>query len=183
LNNVKIGDVAISGRRSGFYSSGVRFITQSKWSHCFFIMTDVAEERAVLEADLKCQVIPFEREYVENNNDYYQIYELVQATEREKSKAANEVYKEFAGEVYGFLQIPWFIWDAICERLGLNAGKNWFPNGAICSEVLFAYLISVNDTYREAFKHLEDLNRVSPADIAKVILDRPDQFKLRLVRE
>lgn len=181
---VKIGDVALSGQRSeGFYPKAVKFFTKSNWSHCFFIMNDVANKRTVLEADLKIQVVPFEKEYVEKEKDYYIIYRPIKATEEEKVKAADKIYLEYAGEIYGFMQIPWFVWDAFCDLIGWNSGKNWFPHGAICSEVLYDYLICLNDTYKQAFKHLNDKNRVSPEDIAKVIISRPDLFEFVLERK
>lgn len=177
MNQVEIGDVVFSGQyKPNFYARSVSFFTRSKWSHCFLIMTDVANERTVLEADLKCQIVPFGKEYIENKRDYYQIFSLPYATLEEKTIAANKTYREFAGEEYGFLQIPWFMWDSLCNMIGWSSGKNWFPNGAICSEVLAFYLLNINEHYNNIFKDIKDINRVSPAKIREIVDNNPDSF-------
>jgi hypothetical protein len=175
--NVNIGDIVFSGQyKPSFYPRAVSFFTKSKWSHCFLIMTDVANERTVLEADLKCQIVPFAKEYIEKEKDYYQVFSLPHATLEEKINAANKTYREFAGEQYGFMQIPWFTWDSLCNLIGWGSGKNWFPEGAICSEILAYYVTNINEHYSGIFKELNDLNRVSPAMIRKIVDANPDSF-------
>jgi hypothetical protein len=176
--DIQVGDIVFSGKRkAGFYSKSVMFFTESRWSHCFFIMTDVANEKAVLEADLKCQVVPWQREYEINDNDYYEVFRPIKASEEEKINSANRVYREYSGEEYGFLQIPWFVWDSICKKIGWSSGKNWFPSGAICSEVQVDYIQGLNVEYDEAYKDYQDLNRVSPEDSYQIVINRPDLFK------
>ena len=175
--NVEVGDIVFSGQyKPSFYPRAVSFFTQSKWSHCFLIMTDVAGERTALEADLKCQIVPFAKEYIEKKRDYYQVFRLPHATSEELAKAANKTYREFAAEEYGFLQIPWFMWDALCDKLGWNAGKNWFPEGAICSEILVYFLQNINEHYSNLFKQFDDVNRVNPQDIRNIVDANPDSF-------
>lgn len=175
--NIQVGDIVFSGQYNPtFYARSVQFFTRSKWSHCFLIMTDVANERTALEADLKCQIVPFEKEYVEKKNDYYQVFRLPFATQEELAIAANKTYREFAAEEYGFLQIPWFVWDAFCHLVGWESGKNWFPNGAICSEILVYFLQNINEHYNNIFKEFDDINRVSPQMIRDVVDKHPESF-------
>jgi hypothetical protein len=184
MTNVKPGDIVFSTQRNpGFYARGVRFFTKSEWSHCFIIMTDVAGEPAALEADLKCQVVPFNKEYGEKDIDIYEVYRPIKATKEELEASVNRVYREYAGEVYGFLQIPWFMWDAICHRLGWSSGKNWFPNGAICSEVAADHQMNINSEYQQAHSAYSDLNRISPEMLARVVKSRPDLFEFVLERK
>ena len=175
--DVQVGDIVFSGKRaSNWFSNGVRWFTNSKWSHCFFVMTDVAGERAVLEADLHCQVVPWHREYEVNNNDYYEVYRPTQATQEELIKAANDTYVEFSGEIYGFGQIVWFMWDALCKKIGFKSGQQLF-SGIVCSGVLDADIQRINDIYREAFKACVVINRVTPQELYDIVKARPDLFQ------
>lgn len=175
--DIQVGDIVFSGRRSGFFPKGVRFFTNSKWSHCFFIMTDVAGEKAVLEADMHCQVVPWYREYEIKNEDYYEVYRPIQATNEEKINAANATYNQMSGEIYGFLQIIWFMWDSICKKLHLNSGRQWFPNGIVCSGVQDKYLQSLNHKTATAFEIYKEINRVNPQELYEVVTARPDLFE------
>lgn len=176
--NIQPGDVVFSGRRgSDFYSKGVKWFTNSKWSHCFFIMTDVAGESAVLEADLHCQIVPWIREYEIKNEDYYEIYRPLQATAEEKIIAANSTYQQCSGEIYGFTQIIWFMWDALCKKLHLNSGRQWFSNGVVCSGVQDIYIQQLNSIYDVAFDAQKVVNRVTPQEMYDVVKKRPDLFK------
>lgn len=176
--SVEIGDVVFSGKRKKtLFSRGVMWFTNSRWSHCFFIMTDVAGERAVLEADLNCHVVPWCREYETNDNDYYEVYRPMKVSSEEIIKAANETYQEFSGEIYGFGQIIWFMWDAFCEKVGLNSGKQWFSDGIVCSGVLDAYIQRLNPLFQDAFKEYNIINRVNPEQLYKVVKSRPDLFE------
>lgn len=176
--DVQVGDIVFSGnRKKSFYSNAVMFFTNSKWSHCFFIMTDVANERAAFEADLKCQVVPWIREYGSSDNDYYEVYRPIKASNDEKIAAANHIYMEYSGEIYGFMQIPWFIWDALCKKIGWDAGKNWFPSGVICSESLNEYIHKLNKLYNDAFNSESDMNRASPEDLYLIVKKHPELFE------
>lgn len=175
--DIQTGDIVFSGRRSGFYPNAVRFFTQSKWSHCFFIMGMVADELAVLEADMHCQVVPFHREYEIKNDDYYEIYRPIKVSNEEIKDVSNNTYIQFSGEIYGFLQPLWFAFDSICKKIGINSGRQWFPNGIVCSGVLAAFLLELNSNYKEAFKEYETINRVNPEELYQIVKTRPDLFE------
>jgi hypothetical protein len=176
--DIQVGDLVFSGRRgNNFYSQGVKWFTGSKWSHCFFIMTDVAGERAVLEADMHCQVVPWNREYVLQNDDYYEVYRPIKDTDVDKAAAADATYKECSGEIYGYTQIIWFVWDAMCKKLGLNSGRQWFPNGIVCSGVQDKYAQRLPISSK-AFSQLTVVNRVTPQEMYVPVVTRPELFKL-----
>ncbi len=173
----KTGDIAFSYPvELGFYSRAVRFFTKSLWSHCFVLADDYYGESAVLESDLKTQLVPFNKEYIEKEEDAYEIYSPVKASPEARSVAAEYTYFSTAGQTYGFLQIPWFAVRSILHKLFKRTLlENWFPAGVICSELLIVYLKALGGEYAEAFGHLKD-NETSPEDIYKIVIQRKDLF-------
>jgi hypothetical protein len=133
-------------------------------------------ELQVFEVDLKVQTVPFNKEYVEKNDDSYRIYRPIRATESEIYSALKFVHNTRAGSLYGFLQIPWFAARSILQKIGIHLKKNWFPANDICSEMPLVYLVLINEEYRAAFAHLSE-NETSPEDIAKVVENRLDLFE------
>lgn len=174
---VRAGDIGFAGKRKGFYPSAVRWFTSSRWSHNFFVTPPVFGSLAVLEADLKVQIVPFVKEYVEKNVDYWELWRPILSTESEIYQAAVKTYHLEAGDVYGFAQIAWFAVRQLLSKLGFFlSGKNWFPSGSICSETQWKYLVNLGGDYRAAFESLGE-NEVSPEDIYKVVKARPDLFE------
>lgn len=171
----RAGDIAFSmPAKPGFYSRGVAFFTASRWSHCFFLCADYAGMRSVLEADLKVQLVPFEIEYVEKQNDKYEIYRPIAARPESVSAACEYTFIAYAGATYGFFEIPWFAVRAILNKLfKVLLRGNFVKSGVICSELLVDYL-KIIDT--ETFSKLSS-DDTSPEDIYKVIKSRPDLFE------
>lgn len=179
---IKPGDIGLGAKRKGFYPSAVRWFTNSKYSHVFLICHEYYEQLQVFEVDLKVQTVPFNKEYVEKNDDSYRIYRPIRATESKIYSALKLVHNTRAGSLYGFLQIPWFAVRSILQKFGISLKKNWFPANDICSEMPLIYLKSLNSVYLEAFSHLTE-NETSPQDIASVVESRPDLFEFVLERE
>jgi len=173
--NVQPGDIGFGGKRKGFYPKAVRWFTRSLWSHCFFVTPEVLGEISVLEADLKVQLVPFQKEYIEKQADYWEVWRPTQATPEAIDMACRLTYQTQAGELYGFLQIPWFAVRAILRKLGMDLSQNWFPSGTICSETQWIFLMFLGGEYRTAFSHLGQ-DECSPEDIHQVVLNRPDLF-------
>lgn len=173
-----MGDIAFSHpRKMGFYSKAVRYLTKSNWSHCFIGIADFYDAPAVLESDLKCQVVDFYSEYVTKNKDVYEIWRPIKASQELIRISTKQCYLNYAGETYGFLQIPWFAVRSILKWLKINhLSKNWFPDGIICSELVIEYLLFLDPEYYEAFKGLTP-NETSPEDIYQIVINRPDLFE------
>lgn len=174
---MKCGAVFFSHPRNmGFYSKGVRYFTKSKWSHCFYIGPPYMGELMVIETDLKLQVVPFEKEYVEKNQDIYEAHFPVKASGADILGACKVAYRQSAGETYGFFSIPWFAFRA---KLGwlFSFKKNFSTSGAICSESLVKYIRALGGEYEKCVSHLTD-DETSPEDLYKIVLDRKDLFNL-----
>lgn len=173
---IKPGDIGFGGKRKGFYPNAVRFFTKSRWSHCFVVMPPYLGNICVLEADLKVQLVTFQKEYVEKNADYYEIWRPIAATEDEIIAACEKTFRENTGEIYGFLQIPWFAIRSILSHLGISLSKNWFPSGEICSETQWEQFMNLGREYAKAFGIFSE-NECSPEDLYGVMKSRLDLFE------
>ncbi len=178
LSESKAGDIAFSYPADmGFYSKGVRWFTKSLWSHCFHLSIDYLGKRMVFETDLKAQLVPFEKEYIEKQGDAYELWRPIKATQADILGAAKHSFFEVAGETYGFLSIPWFaVRETVYWITGKKLWKNFKPEGAICSESLIIYLKALGGEYSEAFKGLTR-DETSPEDIYRIVKSRPDLFE------
>lgn len=170
-----VGDIAFSYPKDlGFYSRAVRFLTRSSWSHCFYVAPPYMGELMVIETDLKVQAVPYYKEYVVKGADHFEAWTPVAASFDEKYAACYKAFQMTAGETYGFLSISWFALKNIF-RAGWK--ENFFTDGVICSELVLIYLKCLNEKYADAFEDLTP-DEVSPEDIYRVVLSRPDLFKL-----
>ncbi len=172
--SLQVGDIAFSyPKKLGFYSRAVRWFTNSKWSHCFYVAPPYMGELMVIETDLKIQVVPFHKEYVVKNADAFEVYTPSMASMDDRYLACSKAFKETAGQTYGFLSILWF-----ALKMLFRAGwkDNFFTDGVICSELLLIYLKNLGGPYADAFSHLT-VNETSPQDIYEVVVFRPDLFQ------
>jgi hypothetical protein len=146
-------------------------------------MPEYLGELSVLEADLKVQLVPFQKEYVQKNADYYEVWRPINVSDPDILKACSDIYRSDAGEIYGFLQIPWFAIRQILRRVGINMnGRNWFPSGEICSETLWSYLSRLPMEYSCLVSGVGE-NECSPEDLYAVVQSRSDLFKKILVKD
>lgn len=184
IQEPKAGDIAFSYPiELGFYSRGVRWFTKSLWSHSFHLSIDYLGEKMVFETDLKAQLVPFKKEYIEKQADAYEVWRPIKAKAPEILEATKHSYFTIAGETYGFLSIPWFaVREVIYWLTGKKLWKNFKTEGAICSESLIVYIKALGGEYAEAFKHLTR-DETSPEDIYRVVKNRSDLFQFIGKRE
>lgn len=180
---IRPGDIGFAGKRHGFYPKAVRWFTNSRWSHCLVITPPILGHLSVIEADLMVVMRTWEKEYVERNNDYYEVWRPTKANESQVFKACAGLYRSDAGEVYGFLSILWFAIRQGLSKIGIPlAGRNWFPGGEICSETLWQYLYNLGGEYRNLVVPLGE-DESSPEDLYASIRSRPDLFEFVCLRE
>jgi hypothetical protein len=102
--DVQKGDITFSGKRKwNFYSRAVMSITQSKWSHSFMILGDVLGELSAMEADLDVTVVSWKAQYVDKNDDYYEVYRPIKASQDDIDRATKYCYDNYPETAYGFL--------------------------------------------------------------------------------
>ena len=176
------GDIGFGGKRKGWYPATVRWFTKSRWSHNFVVMPKYLGEQCVLEADLKVQLVTFQKEYVEKDADYYEIWRPKKATTKEIVEASAKLFRSDAGEIYGFMQIPWFAVRSLLAKIGIKLSKNWFPAGEICSETPWRFLYNLGGEYREKVELIGE-NECSPEDIFNIIKSNVDLFEFILERK
>lgn len=177
IKNPQAGDIAFSHPvKLGFYSKAVRFLTKSKWSHCFFMPHDYLGYVSVMEADLCVQMVPFKKEYIEKENDCYEIYRPIKATRMDIIKSSQKCFELDTGKAYGFLEIPWHAVKAILGWFGIKLENNPIDTGEICNEVLYSYLKNLGGEYEKAISQLKSSD-TNPEEIYKIVLDRVDLFE------
>lgn len=179
---IRPGDIGFGGKRKGFYPSAVRWFTKSRWSHCFVIIPPVLGEASLIEAEVNVVIRTWQKEYVEKNADYYEIWRPNIISESKIYNACAELYKSDAGEIYGFMQIPWFAARSILRLVGIELKKNPFPNGEICSETHWRYIMNLGGEFAKALDGITE-DECSPQDIYSVVKGRPDLFSFVLARE
>ena len=181
--SVQKGDIVFSGKRAwNFYSATVKYITGSKWSHSFLLLGEVNGELSALEADLDVTAVSWQSQYVIKNEDYYQVYRPIKASQEDIDRATQYCYDNYAETAYGFLQIPWFIYRIYAKKwLGITAKKNWSSQGMFCSELTFDYLYQLGGEYRDLLKDFT-ADTASPQDLYNLALSRIDLFSFVIER-
>lgn len=181
--NVQQGDVAFSGKRKwNFYSAAVKYITGSPWSHSFILLGSVNGEISAMEADLDVTVVSWQSQYVTADNDYYEVYRPIKASQEDIQRATQYCFDNYAEEVYGFLEIPWFIYRIYANKwFGWKPKKNWSSTGMFCSELTYDYLYQLGGEYRDLIKDFTP-DTASPADLYNLAKTRLDLFQFVLSR-
>lgn len=177
LKEPQSGDIAFSHPADlGFYSKAVRFFTASKWSHCFFMAHSYLGHDVVMEADLCVQIVPFQKEYIEKENDLYEMYRPIKASKVDIINASKVCFDLNAGEAYGFLEIPWHMFKAVLGWFGIKLKNNPTNTGVICNELLYDFLYNLNPDYRDSLNGIISSD-TNPEELYKVVLSRPDLFE------
>lgn len=177
LKQVQAGDIAFSHPvKLGFYSRAVRFLTKSKWSHCFFMPHDYLGEVIVMEADLCVQIVPFKKEYIDKKEDCYEIFRPTKAAKIDIINSSKICLNTKTGKKYGFLEIPWHALKSILGWFGIKLENNPIETGEICNDILYAYLFNLREEYRDGISHLK-ASDTNPEEIYDFVIDRPDLFE------
>jgi hypothetical protein len=173
------GCIGFSGPRTGgsLFQKLIKFFTGSKWSHSFIVTLPFAGEDAVQEAVMAVQVVPLSR-YRDDPNCAYEIYRVAVSAEA-IPVALEYCFNEYAGIKYGYLQLPWFAWRWINEKIGRDIRKenNWLTDGVICSELVYDYLKQLSPY---TFELLSGFNPdiIQSEDIYRIVKAHPEAFQL-----
>lgn len=129
------------------------------------------------------QIVPFDSHYRDNPESYYDIYQISPSvvSQAEIDAGLKQVFEEYAGMTYGFLQLPWFIWRWINRKFGRDIHRelNWFNTNIICSGEVFDYWIYLGlgmiiPTTMSQYHQ----STIAPADILSIVKRNPDLFVL-----
>ena len=171
------GDI-ICVNEPGFYASAQRFFTKFPYTHTAVCIGEVCGHVSIFEAKTHLAVTPLQY-LLEDKEKDFEIYK-VNIDPIIKSKAMDETYYAFAGSIYGYAQILWFIYRWGCERFGLDVRKrkNWFTSGEICSEIVWHYLNIVSQGIPELNAMLNQWNAdtIHVGDIVTICRAFPEIF-------
>lgn len=176
--NPQLGDVGFS-YSAGWIQRVICAITISKWSHCF-VIGEAFGKLAVLEAgDWSCQVVDYAKNYQNCAGTKFRVWRPNAVTDDAKKLALLMVYDDLSGTRYGWLQMPWFIWNLFCMLIFRRKSpfKNPFPGGTICSELTWHYLFNLGGPYAAMVQQF-DSNSVSAQDLENLILNNIKLFDL-----
>lgn len=179
--NAYLGCIGIAGPRAGgtLFQRLVMFFTDSWASHCF-VKTFAEDNKvpAVIEASLCVTKTPFIDHYVDPKaNMIFELWRPVGADPEAVEEALLGVFKDYAGETYGFMQLLWYAWRWVCKKLGLKPpDHNWFPGGEVCSELGHDTIDRYGGVHAMLQKsEMPDGNLVAPSDL----LDHFHRFRGR----
>jgi len=175
------GLIGFSNNKQG--GSLIRFFTRSTVTHGFVFTFWMNGIPSVQEASASVQIVPFLSRYHGNPKHSYQVYKVIakEVTPGDVDGALRQIFEEFAGREYGWLQLLWFPYrwfkETVLGAKNVHREKNWFTRGVICSELLFWYLKYLDPLFSDLFREY-DGDTVQPNDLLMVVKARPDIFQL-----
>ncbi len=177
---IKTGSIVLVNHKKGIFSHLIKFFTKSKYSHSAIVTGKLIEPDSVLSAETIISLYPLSN--YENKDYDFDIFEM-SYDEELLLKYTREAYEKYAYQNYGYLQLLWFVYRWFMGLFHIDVRKqgNWFPEGIICSELVYNYLKSL--AQKKSFLFLLYLekwnsNAFTPEDLAEVINKEPKIFKL-----
>lgn len=153
--------------------------TLPNWTHAGVIAPPEGDIPCVFEASMTLNKVPLQSHYEdESANTVYEIWQPLHCTEAELAQAYFKYFKDHAGDDYAFLQIIWFPYAWVCEKLGLPATKhNWFPFSEFCSEIPPGILQIANSFWGSLIaKEMPDGNIIAPNHLYAFLLANKQLF-------
>jgi hypothetical protein len=180
---LQIGDIGFSSNLAGGFrgllADAIRYFTDSNFSHSFIITDPVCGQETVQEASELVAVVPFDKNYRESETELYVVYRP-KASKKAKLEAAKKCFVEFAGVSYGRLQLIWFVYRAVMERVfkkDVRKQKNWMADGVICSELVYWYLWYLGKPYQTILAPWNP-DTIQAEDLRKLAAANPHLFEI-----
>jgi hypothetical protein len=184
--SISPGMIFLSNNKKGFFPAAIRFFTSSKISHSGLGFFPFGNNPSVIEAGSLVQVVPFAKHYKLDESKQYWAYQLIKVkSTNEMNQSLNKLFYQFAGVQYGYLQLIWFMYRWINEKIfrrDVRHQKNWLSDGVICSELCWHYLNNFGGEYAELVSGFNP-DTIQAQDIWNLILSRPDLFRLAEKKE
>jgi hypothetical protein len=188
------GDIMISNNLKSFFKGGalailIRFFTKQTFpkgkpsSHSAVITNPLFGVPCVHEAGPVIQMVPWRKYYELDPSQDYRLYRIkpgvIDCQDAMIQKALAVCHLLYSGVIYGALQLVWFVWRWVNEKIGRDVRheKNWMTDGVICSELVYWFLVYLGPVMGDLFKAW-NADTIQPGDIEGIILSRPDLFEL-----
>lgn len=173
--------IYFSNNKKGLFPKLVRFFTRSNISHCGIIFFNLGYGvDTVIESTTLVQIVPFDRNYRNANNEEYVVYEILPKSKVDVSSLLIKTFNQYSGQSYGYFQLLWFVWRWFVGIFGfdISQNKNWFTENVICSEVLFSFLKEHKiHPFNERLMKLNP-DTVQADDLFKLVKSCPDIFRV-----
>lgn len=176
----------LNRRKGGWFSNAQRFFTNKPYTHCALSAGNILSVESIFSADETMDMIPLQNYLAEDSTDI-EIYEVKNVEPEVLDSIMKDMYLEYAGKGYGFLQLLWFVYRWANEKLGrdVRLKKNWFTDNLICSEMGYVFLTKVSTKLEKyhSYALITELNKTTPdtchaGDIADLIHALPEIFNL-----
>ncbi len=179
---LQLGDILLVNDTKWNLFSYAQHVTSGKpYTHVALGIGPVAGYDSIFEADLQVTTRPFTHLYLHKEYEYEQ-YRPINFTYKELFPFLHKLYNEHAEELYGYSQIPWFIYKGIMRVLGKDVSKqaNWFSDGIICTGIglLYLQMLSEKETVLKVPVSKFNIDTTWASDIAGIIHTFPKVFKL-----
>jgi hypothetical protein len=137
----------------GFSSSNkplaklIRYVTKSKWSHCFVVLGEINGVQIIGEAKAPhIRLMPITK--IEDE------IEIIELQDTENSELALLELLSLTGKNYGYFQLVGFLWSKLFKKV------NPFTDNYVCSEYVALFLKSAG-----IFSEDIDENNITPQEI------------------
>lgn len=184
MNNIGMIYVFNNQDKSSIYSRLQHFFTKMPYSHTAIGAGDIMGDKHVLSSDHLCFLQPIET-YIKSGKITQEVFKFKKASYVKTAPIIKKLHLQYSGTTYGYVQILWFAYRWLMEKLGKDVRKhhNWFATRTvICSELSFLYLHELADMCQ--LTDLKDkLNEwhkdnVHVGDIRNIITCFPQYFDL-----
>lgn len=167
------GHIVISSNMKDWDAQVIKFFTGSYFSHAL-LTVNVLDRLVALEATGKgTSAVPFDIGYESNDGEDYVMFS-VNIPQEVKDVAISKCLDDLE-KTYGYLELPWFAWRAVCKLFGkdIRSKDNWSQAGIICSEYASNYLKSCG--LQDLFKDFGQ-GSISAQDVYEICKAHPEVF-------
>jgi hypothetical protein len=179
---LKAGDIIVfNSKHGGWFSKAQRFFTRMPYTHTGVVIGDINGIPAVLEAKTLVVVSPWSTAQFDPSMSYWVFRPTL---ENFGLAPLMDLWTRYAGQEYGFGQLLWFVFRYVMEswpfRADVRRHRNWFPNGDICSELVFNWIgwLSLGSRKLEEIKNEWYENTCHAGDIFTICSRASDDFTL-----
>jgi hypothetical protein len=168
---MEYGHIVISDNvKNKLTSPVIRLFTGSEWSHSFVTIPSILGVPMCIEASSEgVDTLRMDKGYIDNPDERLIIYK-VNIPNEIKDEAIKVCLNELQVK-YGYLELPWFAWRWINEKLGkdIRNQDNWSQAGVICSELCVTYLTACGlghlvEAFGKGAVNAEDVRKIAEAN-------------------
>jgi len=185
--------ILVQNNEGNFISEMIKFFTKKfakkhnirTWTHSMIGVENIRNTEYVFSAEMTQCLMPLKK--FKKDKIKFEIYKVVDYIKEDSlNELIDNFVNKYAGDGYGFFQLPWYIYRWIMELFNkdVRKQKNWFPSGDICSEMVFRFLTQrlsysvksekVNATLKHLYEWTE--NTIHPVDLGYIIKQHPKVF-------